>query len=259
MWKKLAWNSDISMQKIFDRVDLLFGDAGMELISRTKVILFGLGGVGSWTAECLVRTGIRHLTIVDCDRVAETNINRQLPATINTVGEWKTDALASRLAEINPEAEIVCIREAFTAETSDKFELDNYDYIIDAIDSLKDKAHLILAATHTRATLYSSMGAALKIDVTKIGVTEFRNVKGCPLARALRQWFKRHNEYPAKRFKAVYSDELIQNTRKSGEICGYKAQINGSLCHITAIFGMTLAGLLFDDLRKKTLRNLNSE
>ena len=107
----------------FDRVNLLFGDKGMEILVNTNVILFGIGGVGSWAGECLIRTGIHHLTIVDCDRVAESNINRQLPATMSSVGEWKVDALASRLKEINPDAEIKCIKEAYTSETSDKFEL----------------------------------------------------------------------------------------------------------------------------------------
>lgn len=239
----------------FDRVNLLFGTKGLEFLEKTNVILFGIGGVGSWAGECLIRTGIRHLTIVDCDRVAETNINRQLPATVSSVGEWKVDAMAARLKEINPDAEIICIKEAYTAETCGKFELGKYDYIIDAIDSLKDKAHLILASTNTEATLYSSMGAALKIDPTKISVTEFWKVKGCPLARSLRQWFKRHNEFPKRKFKVVYSEELLTNICKSNESCSYKAQINGSLCHITAIFGMTLAGLVVEDIMKKTLNS----
>ena len=244
----------------------------MERIAQKQVILFGVGGVGSWCAESLVRSGIRHLTIVDSDRVCITNINRQLMATSQTVGQVKVDALKQRLLSINPSADITALQKIFTEETAEEFDLGSYDYIIDAIDSLKDKALLILMACRTKAKFFSSMGAALKLDPTRIQVTEFWKVKGDPLARALRHRFKRDKSFPSKKFQCVYSDALLQNRGHNAtcgteqcmcpkaqagpgdpsllnhEWCSSKAQINGTLAHITAIFGFMLAGLVIQDV-----------
>ena len=259
-------------QAIFRRSELLLGDEAMGRIAEKRVIIFGVGGVGSWCAESLIRSGIRKLTIVDSDRVCITNINRQLMATTKTVGQVKVDALNERLLSINPSAEITALQQIFTAETAESFELDTYDYIIDAIDSLKDKALLILMATKTKARFYSSMGAALKLDPTRIKTAEFWKVKGDPLARALRNRFKREKLFPKRKFQCVFSDELLENKghnatcgtekcmcpkAKNGpgnpnllnhEWCSSKAQINGTLSHITAIFGFMLAGLVVQDV-----------
>ena len=259
---------------IFRRSELLLGDETMSRISEKRVIIFGVGGVGSWCAESLVRSGIRHLTIVDSDRVCITNINRQLMATSKTVGQVKVDALKERLLSINPSAEVVALQQIFTAETAESFDIGSYDYIIDAIDSLKDKALLILMATKTRARFFSSMGAALKLDPTRIKTAEFWKVQGDPLARALRNRFKRDKLFPKRKFQCVYSDELLQNkghnatcgteqclcpkakmgpgdpTLLNHEWCSSKAQINGTLAHITAIFGFMLAGLVIQDIVK---------
>ena len=143
------------------RTRLLMGKESVERLSETRVILFGVGGVGSWCAESLIRSGIRRLTIVDSDRVALTNLNRQLMATRETIGRPKVEAMKERLLSINPDAEIMAIEDIFTQETSSRFHLDEYDYIIDAMDSLRDKALLIQLACQTKARLYSSMGAAL--------------------------------------------------------------------------------------------------
>jgi len=248
---------------IFKRTELLLGNEMMERIDDVKVILFGVGGVGSWCAESLVRTGIRYLTIVDSDKVCETNINRQLMATTKTIGQRKVDVLKARLLEINPDAEIQTIAEVYSEETSESFHLESYDYIIDAIDSLKHKVHLIQTATRTKARLFSSMGAALKIDPTRIKVAEFWKVKGCPLGAALRRKMKQGIK-PSKKFLCVYSDELLENKglkyefdeSKSSEIIkqenpSVKASTNGTLAHITAIFGFTLAGLVIQDIVKR--------
>ena len=232
----------------FDRTALLVGDAAMGRIARARVILFGVGGVGSWVAESLVRTGIRHITLVDSDRVAPTNVNRQMPATSETIGEIKTEAARRRLLAINPEADVTTLTLFYDAETAPQIDLAEYDYIVDAIDSLKDKALLILNATRSGRKFFSSMGAALKMDPTRIKVGEFWSVKGCPLARALRQRFKKEKTYPARKFTCVYSDELLENRGHTEETCDYKARINGSLCHITAIFGMTIAGEIVKDI-----------
>ncbi len=242
------------------RTELLLGSKTLSRLASRRVIVFGVGGVGSWCAEGLVRSGVQHLTIVDADRVAVTNINRQLMATTLTVGQPKVDALRERLLSINPEADITAVEGVFCEDTADSFELDSYDYIIDAIDSLKDKALLILMACRTHATLFSSMGAALKLDPTRIRVAEFWRVEGDPLARALRQRFRRAGTMPRRKFKCVYSDELLHNhtlppAAAAAEVPSMfnKPQVNGSVAHITAIFGFTLAGLVIEKEREKEL------
>lgn len=225
------------MNTIFQRAELLLGSETMELMAQQRVIIFGVGGVGSWCAEALVRTGIRQLTIVDFDSVDITNVNRQLMATTRTIGQVKVEALKERLLSINPDAEIVALQQVFTEETAADFHLDNYDYIIDAIDSLKDKALLILMACQTKARFFSSMGAALKLNPTKIQVAEFWKVKGDPLARALRNRFKKDKCFPRRKFQCVYSDEVVSTTNGKG-----------SLVQITATFGMTLASLVIGDV-----------
>lgn len=233
---------NITEKAIFNRAALLLGEEAMERLGALRVVIFGVGGVGSWCAESLVRTGVRHLTIVDSDRVCVTNINRQLEATTATVGMVKVEALRERLLEINPAAEIDARQEIFCVETADGFALDSYDVIVDCIDSLKDKALLIERATLTKALFLSSMGAALKEDPTRVRVAEFWKVKGCPLARALRQRFKRSRRFPARRFLCVYSDELLRNSEGVVPL-EEGMRVNGSLMHITAIFGLTIAGL----------------
>lgn len=265
----------ITEKDIFQRTELLLGAEKMKSVSSAKVIIFGIGGVGSWCAESLVRSGITHLTLVDSDRVCASNINRQLLATTKTVGLVKTEVLRDRLLEINPFAHITAIQKIYNRDNHDFFQLETYDYIIDAIDSLGPKVHLIRMATRTQATLFSSMGASLKIDPTKIEVAEFWKVKGCPLGSKIRKMIKK-GDLPAKKFLCVFSEELLENcgtgvsdhsdnypvpenTVISGdpELADHqwsnkKAVINGTAAHITAIFGFTLAGLVIKDVYKKT-------
>ncbi len=260
---------------IFQRTELLFGNDKMEEIARKRVIIFGIGGVGSWCAESLIRSGIRLLTIVDSDRICITNINRQLHATMLTVGEVKTDALKKRLLEINPTAEITALQKIYNTGNHDQFELDSYDYIIDAIDSLGSKVDLIRRATRTNAMFVSSMGASLKLDPTQIRVAEFWKVKGCPLGSKIRKYIRK-GELPAKPFMCIYSEEVLENRgygsscgtaqclcpkEKSGvgdpelddhEWCSQKAVINGTVAHITAIYGFTLAGLVIQHIYNQT-------
>ena len=269
------------MQGIFKRTELLVGNAIMERLVASRVIIFGVGGVGSWTAESLVRSGVTQLTIVDSDRICVTNVNRQLMATAKTVGKVKVDVLRDRLLEINPKANIIALQKIYCADTKNDFAIETYDYIIDAIDSLQNKVLLIQEATRTSATFFSSMGAALKIDASKIKVAEFWKVKGCPLASALRQRFKKIAKetcgegQPAKKFLCIYSEERLDNkgavtscgTRQclcpksttgdgdpallNHEWCSQKAQINGTVAHTTAIFGFMLAGLVVEDIYAK--------
>ena len=227
---------------IFSRAELLLGTDTMQRLARTRVILFGVGGVGSWCAEALVRSGVGHLTMVDFDRVDVTNVNRQLMATSTTVGQVKVDALRQRLLTINPQADVLAVQQTYTQETADQFVLDDYDYVIDAIDSLPDKALLILRACQSEARLFSSMGAALKLDPTRVKTAEFWRVVGDPLARALRNRFKRNATFPRRKFQCVYSDERVEA----------KGTGKGSLVHITAVFGCVLAGLVLQDVARKT-------
>jgi tRNA A37 threonylcarbamoyladenosine dehydratase len=256
---------------LFQRTALLVGDECMRKIAGVRVIIFGVGGVGSWCAESLVRSGVGMLTIVDSDRVCVTNINRQLMATTQTVGAVKTEALKKRLLEINPAAEINALQMIYSRETCDSFHLETYDYIIDAIDSLENKMHLIQSATKTPAVFFSSMGAALKMDPSRIRVAEFWKVTGCPQGAALRRTLKK-TELPSKKFLCVFSDEVLENRGRNAscgtekclcpkalsgagdphpvnhEWCSLKAQINGTVAHTTAIFGFTLAGLVMQDI-----------
>jgi len=239
-----------------NRTELLLGADVLARLGEVRVALFGVGGVGSWCAEGLVRSGVKHLTLVDADRISPSNVNRQLMATPRTVGQVKVEALRERLLEIAPDAQIVPLQKVFSAATAEEFDLAGYDYILDAIDSLKDKGELILRATRTPAVFFSSMGAALKIDPTQVRVAEFWNVRGCPLGAALRKKFKQNHTWPGHKFRCVYDEQVLPN-RGSVAVSETdlfdKAQINGSLAHITAIFGMTLCGLVVEDVYQKTL------
>ena len=251
---------ETSIEKsILNRTELLLGGEAMAAIAASRVIIFGVGGVGSWCAESLVRSGIRRMTIVDSDRVCITNVNRQAMATTRTVGQVKVDALKDRLLDINPAAEIDAVQDVFCADTADRFHLEEYDYIVDAIDSLKDKLELIVRATDKALEgpkFYSSMGAALKMDPTKVRVSEFWQVEGCPLAAVLRRRMRHRKRFPGRKFRCVWSPEVLPNLGQPRSGIGdvedgwsaSKAQINGTTAHITAIFGFTLAGLIIKDL-----------
>lgn len=231
------------METLFQRSELLLGADAMQKLRSARIILFGVGGVGSWCAEGLVRNGVEHLSIVDFDIVNPSNVNRQLEATSLTIGQSKVQCMKRRLLEINPKAQITAIESRFSKETADSFGLGSYDVIIDAIDSLKDKIALLLAASRTDAKVFSSMGAALKMDPTKVRVAEFWQVRGCPLGAMLRKRMRQAGTLPAKEITCVYDEEVLTNKGASPE-----GRTNGSLVHITAIFGMTLCGLVIQAL-----------
>ena len=227
---------------------MLLGQDAMTRLQTARVIIFGVGGVGSWCAESLVRTGFMNVTIVDCDVVSVTNINRQAMATTATVGLPKVEVMKKRLLEINSAANVTAYNMVFSEQTAGEFNLDGYDFIIDAIDSLKDKVRLILSACNTGAKFFSSMGAALKTDPSKVKTAEFWKVEGCPLARALRKKFKAMGQFPSRKFVCVYSDEQppAQSQTIANQDCTpiIKPVTNGSIVHITAIFGFTIAGMV---------------
>ncbi len=245
---------------IFERVERMLGAATLEALGRARVAIFGLGGVGGWCAESLVRSGVGHLLLVDSDRVSATNVNRQLMATTRTIGDVKVEALARRLREINPAVDLDVRAEVYSADTAASFDLAACDYVIDAIDSLAEKAALIRhALSIPTVTLFASMGAALKMDPFQIRATPFRKVVGDGLARALRQKFKRTGGLPARAFTCVWSPERRDNR---GVACtaeptdtwsARKARVNGTVAHVTAIFGFSLAGLVLADVERKTM------
>lgn len=243
-------------QGIFNRVERLLGSDNLNAIQQQRVIIFGVGGVGSWCAESLVRSGIRSLTLVDSDRVALSNVNRQLMATTQTVGQVKVEALRNRLLAINPDADITAVCGIYSSATAGDYDLSSYDFVIDAIDSLQDKITLILNATAADCHFFSSMGAALKMDPQKIRVAEFFKIEGCPLARAIRKRLKHMGKRPSCKFSCVYSPEVLPNlgtpltdeTNLSSYADPRKAQVNGTLAHTTAIFGFTLASLVMQKI-----------
>ena len=223
---------------MFSRSTALLGKESMALLQSKRVILFGIGGVGSWCAECLIRTGLTHLTIVDGDSVQPSNLNRQLPATQATIGQPKVEALKARLLDINPEAEIIALNEMVNGEWLQANGLDGYDYVIDAIDSVNDKTDLILYASRVRGCkTFSSMGAALRFDPTQVTTGELMSIKGDALAKAVRARMKRIGLHPNKRIRCVYSTEQAQ-----------RCETRGSLMQVTATFGLTLASLVLSDI-----------
>lgn len=247
------------------------GDDVMNTIQSTKVALFGLGGVGSWCAEALVRSGIGHLMIVDSDRICLTNVNRQLQATFQNIGCSKVDELALRLRAINPAVKLECVEKFYDYQSRNEFPLEQYDYVIDAIDSLSAKVELILHASDAGAKLFSAMGAACRLDPALIKTGSIWGTQGCGLSRVVRKKLRKKN-YKGD-FICVFSEETLENKGSAGaydsnespepkegaensesneahELSSSKKQVNGSLVHMTGIFGFTLAGLVIQDVVK---------
>ena len=241
------------MNDYFSRSEALLGAEAMERLRNERVILFGVGGVGSWCAEALIRTGLTHLTIVDGDVVQASNVNRQLPATHETIGRPKVEVLRERLLTINPEAEIVAINAMY--KPNDKsFTLWEdlgeapFNYIIDAIDDVPAKTDLIINATRTKGVkIFSSMGAALRFDPTQVTTGELMAIKGDALAKAVRARMKKLGVKPYKKVKCVYSEENAKPLPASPE---GKEKIKGSLMQVTAVFGCTLASMVIEDIQK---------
>ena len=202
----------------------------MARLKKAHVLVVGVGGVGGWCAEALVRTGVGSLTIMDDDTVAPSNLNRQCPATAANIGKIKVDAMRERLLAVNPEAEIVAVVRRYPAEGDADF-LSGFDLVIDAIDSVDCKAKLILDAFVAGVPVVSSMGAALRRDPCAVKVSRFEKVEGDGLAKALRNRFRKLGSRPG-RFSCVWSSEIPMPV-----VGGVK----GSLMQVTAVFGMALA------------------
>lgn len=214
----------------FSRSIALLGEEAFDRLAQLRVAVVGVGGVGSWCAEALLRTGVRHLTLMDDDVVAPSNINRQCPATSRTLGRAKVEVMRERLLEINPDAAVAAVSSRYTGGLPCGGAV---DVIVDAIDSVDCKAELILAATAAGIPLFSSMGAALRLDPTKVTVQRFDRITGDGLARALRQRFRKMGRFPAAKFMCVTTSELPLRRPD--------LKTKGSLMPVTAAFGMALA------------------
>ena len=252
---------------LFQRAALLLGRPAMDRLAESRVIVFGLGGVGSWCAESLVRTGVRRLTLVDSDLICATNVNRQSQATAANIGAAKAAELRARLLQINPRAEIAAVRVAYDETTRGQFDLAAHDYVIDAIDSLRNKLVLIDECVRARVKFYSSMGAAARLDPTQVRTATLDHTRGCALARVVRQGLRKRG-VPLEAVHCVYSLEAplepavlpscgsgvcfcpASAREDRGEFpdwCAAKARVNGAVAQVTAVFGFTLASLVVRD------------
>jgi len=192
------------MQEQFIRTSMLLGEENIKKLQASKVAIFGIGGVGGYVAEALARSGIGEFDLFDKDVVDETNINRQIIATLNTIGKNKVDVMKERILEINKYAKVNAYKEFYLPETADKYDLSKYDYIIDAIDTVTSKIELIVRATNANVKVISAMGAGNKLDPTKFEVTDIYKTSVCPLAKIMRKELKQRG---IKKLKVVYSKE----------------------------------------------------
>ena len=237
----------------------------MAALEQCRVIVFGLGGVGSWCAEALVRSGIGKISLVDSDTVCPSNINRQVQAISSTIGRLKTETLEERLKDINPSCEITAFPRVFSRDTAEIFDISGADYVIDAIDSLTHKLDLIETAMAARLRFFSSMGMAQTLDPTLIRTADIWKTSGCPLARLVRQGLRKRGFNG--HFTAVYSPERLPypphegSTRlsessfqdESGTWDSGKKVINGSVVTVTATAGMVLASLVIRDVYARSI------
>lgn len=231
---------------IFSRTRLLLGDEAMKKLSESRVAVFGIGGVGAHAAEALVRSGIGSMDIIDNDTVSETNINRQLFALRSTVGLYKTDVAARRFADINPELNLNCFKTFFTHETSHLFDFSEYDYVLDAIDTVSGKTELVVKAAEASAPIISCMGAGNKLDPALFRVADIYKTQGCPLAKVMRRELKKLG---IKKLKVVYSPELPLTPASSDEaLPPGKRQIPGSCAFVPSVAGLIMAGEVIRDL-----------
>ena len=230
------------MEKNFTtRTGLIIGDEGINKLKNSNVIVFGVGGVGSFAAEAIARAGVGNLTIVDFDDVDITNINRQLPALHSTVGKYKVEVMKDRILDINPDINIKAIREVYNKDTSE-----NYDYVVDAIDMVTSKIHLIETCKNKGLEIISSMGMGNKLDPTKIEVTDIHKTTICPLARVMRKELK---DRKIKKLKVVYSTEQPKELKK--KILNGKKVTPGSVSFVPSVGGLIIASVVINDLLNK--------
>ena len=244
----------------FSRTELLIGKKGMEKLAHSHVAIFGIGGVGGYTVEALARSGVGTLDLIDDDKICLTNVNRQIYATIKTVGKYKVDAAKERIADINPKAVVNTYKTFYTPQTADEFDLSNYDYVVDAIDTVIGKIELVKRAQDCGTKIISSMGAGNKMNAAAFEVADIYQTSVCPLAKVIRQELRKRK---IKKLKVVYSKEIPLKPADDLEIsckkhcicpegtvrkCTVRRQIPGSNAFVPAAAGLIIAGEVVKDL-----------
>ncbi len=237
----------------YDRTRLLLGDDGVEVLKNARVILFGLGGVGGYTAEALARAGVGHLTLVDHDTVSLTNLNRQILATHSAVGQDKVDVAANRIRDINPDIQVTACKTFYLPETAHEFDLSGYDYVVDAIDTVSGKLALIAQAKAAGVPIISCMGTGNKLDATAFRVADISKTSGCALARIMRKECAKRG---LKGIKAVYSEELPLPVAETEEMIleregSGRRTTPGSVSFVPGVAGLIMAGEVIKDLAQK--------
>ncbi|MDE6149233.1 MAG: tRNA threonylcarbamoyladenosine dehydratase [Ruminococcus sp.] len=236
------------MSDCFSRTELILGEQAIKKLSSSRVVVFGIGGVGGYAAEALARSGIGSIDIIDNDKVSISNINRQIYALHSTVGKYKVDVATERIKDINPDCIVNAHRKFYSPETSGEFDFSQYDYIIDAIDTVTGKIELVIQANANHAPIISSMGAGNKLDPTSFEVTDIYKTSVCPLARVMRYELKRRG---IKKLKVVYSKEkpivpsISESTSES-----HRRQTPGSTAFVPSVAGLIIAGEVIKDLIK---------
>ena len=244
----------------YSRTELLFGKEAMEKLQRSRVAVFGIGGVGGYTVEALVRSGVGAVDLIDDDKVCLTNINRQIYATRKTVGQYKVDVAAQRIAEIDPNIQVTTYKTFYTPQTADQFDFTVYDYIVDAIDTVTGKLALVQNADAAGTPILSSMGAGNKLDPTAFEVTDIYKTSVCPLAKVMRHELRRMG---VAHLKVVYSkeppvtpiDDMAVSCRThcicppgTARKCTQRRQVPGSNAFVPSVVGLIIAGEVVKDL-----------
>ena len=237
----------MKMKEIFSRSALLLGEEGIEKLNKSKVAVFGVGGVGGYVAEALARSGVGHFVLVDNDDVSITNINRQIIATTKTVGRDKVEVMRERILEINPEADIEIRKCFYLPENADTFDFSDYSYVVDAVDTVTAKLEIIVRAKEADVPVISSMGAGNKLDPTKFEVADIYKTSVCPLAKVMRHECKKRG---IKKLKVVYSkEESMKPIMNSNvEIPEGKRAIPGSVAFVPSVAGLIIAGEVVKDI-----------
>lgn len=233
------------MSEQFVRTQGLLGIEGMEKLKNARVAVFGIGGVGGYVCEALARSGVGALDLIDSDRVAVSNINRQIIATHKTVGQLKIEVMKDRIGEINPEARVETYPCFFLPENKEIFAFEQYDYIVDAVDTVTAKIALVLAAQENGVPIISSMGAGNKLEASAFQVADIFQTKVCPLAKVMRRELKKRG---VRKLKVVYSEELP--LKKKGDMPGEEGRRStpGSVAFVPSVAGLIMAGEVVKDL-----------
>ena len=244
----------------YSRTELIFGRDAMEKLRASRVAVFGIGGVGGYTVEALARSGVGTLDLIDDDRVCLTNINRQIYATRKTVGKYKVDVAAERIGEIDPSIIVNVHKIFYGPDTADQFDFSQYDYVVDAIDTVTGKIALVMQAQEAGTPIISSMGAGNKVDPTAFEVADIYKTSVCPLAKVMRYELKRRG---VRKLKVVYSKEQpikpIEDTEIScrqncicppgtARKCTVRRDIPGSNAFVPSVVGLIIAGEVVKDL-----------